>query len=205
MQLRFYFDVVCPFAYLASTQIERVAREAGAELAWRPILLGGVYRAIGQADRPSEAMVPAKLRMSALDLERWAHVWGVAPPRYPAGHPRRTVRAMRLAACALDEGAAEVAHALYRAYWVEARDLEEPDAVDAIARAAGIDPARLDEPRTKERLRALTDEAVAEGAFGVPSFLVVDGARRTLFWGQDRLPLVAKALAGWPEAGWREA
>jgi 2-hydroxychromene-2-carboxylate isomerase len=200
MDLLFYYDVVCPFAYLASTQVERVAREAGAHLAWRPMLLGGVFRAIGAPDRPAEAMAPAKVRMGAIDLARWADHWSVEPPIYPAGHPRRTVRAMRLAALVSDEGearAAEVAHALFRAYWIDPRDLEDPAQLDAIARQLGIDPARIDQPAAKERLRALTDEAIAAGVFGAPAFLVVDGERRLLFWGQDRIDFVRKALAGW--------
>lgn len=204
MDLLLYFDVVCPFAYLASTQVEQVAREAGARLAWRPMLLGGVFRAVGSADRPAEAMAPAKVRMTAIDLARWADHWQVPLPTYPAGHPRRTVRAMRLAALALDEGearCAELAHALFRAYWLSPRDLEDPAEVDAIARAASIDPAAIDAPRTKDRLRALTDEAVQAGVFGAPAFVVQGGERPLLFWGQDRIEFVRKALAGWRPPG----
>ena len=63
MTLDFYFDIVCPFAYMASTRIEAIAAEAGATLRWHPILLGGVFRAIGSADVPASKWGPARQRL----------------------------------------------------------------------------------------------------------------------------------------------
>src|SRR5206468_10665680 len=91
----FYYDVVCPYAYLASTQIEAMAARAGAEIEWVPVLLGGVFRAIGAGDRPAEARPPAKARLNLADMQRYAALYDVKLRLHPR-HPLRTVEAMRL-------------------------------------------------------------------------------------------------------------
>lgn len=77
MRVEIYFDFSCPFAYLASTQIEALAARAGARVVWRPMLLGGVFRGAGHGDEPMRKMNPAKARHNLLDIERWAGRWGV--------------------------------------------------------------------------------------------------------------------------------
>src|SRR5262245_24520155 len=111
-RVEFHFDFVCPYAYLASTQIEAVcARAPGAELVYKPFLLGGVFRGLGVADAP--AMPEAKARMNARDMRRWAQHWGV-PFVVPQTHPNRTVTALR-AALASDD-LARASKALFAAY-----------------------------------------------------------------------------------------
>jgi 2-hydroxychromene-2-carboxylate isomerase len=187
----FYYDVVCPFAYLASTQIEALAARARADIEWVPILLGGVFRAIGQDDVPAAAMPAAKQRLNLADMQRYTALYGV-PLRLHPRHPLRTLDAMRLLYTV--DGAARVAltHRLYRAHFVEGRDLD-----DRAVLAEFGDVARLDAPEVKAALRAATERAVADGVFGVPAFVVEQQARRFLFWGQDRMLFVEKALAGW--------
>lgn len=197
----FYYDVVCPYASLASRRVEAMAARAGAELGeairieWVPILLGGVFRAIGQVDVPAAKMPEAKRRLGALDLCRYAALYDV-PLRMHPRHPVRTVEAMRLLHAV--DGAARVAltHDLYRAYFVDNRDLSDR-AVLADVAAGRADVARIDAPEVKAALRAATDAAVADGVFGVPGFVVEQRGRRFLFWGQDRLHFVEKALGGW--------
>ena len=110
-EIDFYFDVVCPYAYLASTEIEDLAARTGAKLNLRPILLGGIYRAIGQADVPSSQKPAAKLRVEGIDLLRWAEHRGV-PLTFPDGHPRRSVEAMRLFHAAPESAWPALMHAL---------------------------------------------------------------------------------------------
>ncbi|MDB4966563.1 MAG: 2-hydroxychromene-2-carboxylate isomerase [Myxococcales bacterium] len=191
MTFQFYYDVVCPFAYLASTQVEALAARAGAEIEWVPILLGGVFRAIGGSDSPAAAMAPARARASLADMQRYAAIYGVELQLHPR-HPLRTVEAMRLLHTV--DGAARIAltHRLFAAHFVDNRDIS-----DRAVLADYGDVARLEEPAVKDALRAATDRAVADGVFGVPAFVVEQGGRRFLFWGQDRMHFVERALGGW--------
>jgi 2-hydroxychromene-2-carboxylate isomerase len=197
--VEYWFDFSCPYAYLGSTQIEAVAARRGAEVAWRPMLLGGVFRAIGTPDVPASVMPAAKARHNALDMMRWADLFGM-PLRIPAGHPLRTVRALR-GLLALPEPAWPSAiHAVFRAYWARGIDISTADGLALSLGDAGIPPRDLerclaanDDPDIKAELHRRTDEAVARGVFGAPAMFV--GAR--MFWGQDRLDMVGRALAGW--------
>ena len=193
MELEFYYDVVCPYAYMASRRVEALAERTGAALIWKPILLGGVYRAIGRDQEATAGQSPARARVGALDLVRQAERQGVAL-NLPAGHPRRTVNAMRLILAAPPDARPALTHALYAAYWAEGRDVSDMNALSEIATAHGVDPARIGAPEVKQALFDAVDEAVAKDLFGVPGF-VVDG---TLYWGVDRMHLVEKALGGSP-------
>ena len=191
MRFQFYYDLVCPFAYLASTQVEAMAARAGAEIEWVPILLGGVFRAIGAADQPAAAMSPAKARLNLADMQRYAALYDVKLRLHPR-HPLRTVEAMRLVHTV--DGAERVAltHRLYAAHFVDNRYIS-----DRAVLAEYGDVARLDAPATKDALRAATDRVIADGVFGVPAFVVEQQRRRLLFWGQDRMHFVERALGGW--------
>lgn len=190
-ELHFWFDYSCPYAYLASTQVEALARRTGARLTWEPMLLGGVFRANGTPQNLSEVLSPAKKRHNELDMARWAAVFGV-PLTMPAGHPMRTVEALR--ATLVVDSDPRVVGALYRAYWVEGRAPSDEATLRAVLAGAGHDAdavlARAATGEVKDELRRRTDRAIALGIFGAPSF-VVDGE---LFWGQDRLAFVERAL-----------
>ena len=191
MTLAFYYDISCPYAYLASRQIETLAAHHGATLEWRPILLGGVFKALGSGDGPMASFAPAKAMVNAQDMIRQAQRWGV-PLEVPAGHPQRTVEAMRLIVAAPEALRPALTHALYRAYWVEGRPVSAPETVAQIAREHGLDPAIATTAEAKAALRARTDEALERGVFGVPAVFVDD----VLYWGADRLHLAAGALSG---------
>lgn len=202
-RVAFYYDFSCPYAYLGHTQIEALCERAGAALEWRPFLLGGVFRAIGTPDVPALGMPAAKARLNALDMMRWADHWGV-PLRMPETHPNRTVLALR---AAIASGALpRASKAIFAAYWARALDVSRPEVVAGALDGAGLDGAalvrRAEEPAIKDELRRRTGEAIAAGVFGAPAFAVtapgVDGA---LFWGQDRLMFVEKALGGWTPPG----
>jgi len=197
-----YFDVASPFAYLGLSQLAALAA-IGVQPRLVPILVGALFRDIGQVDVPLVAMPAAKRRYVGLDMQRWASWWGV-PFDLPRKFPQRTIMAQRICVLAAGDGfdtGLRVAHALARAMWSEQRDLEDPAAVREILVVAGVTGAQADawiartqEPAIKAQLAANTAAAAAAGVFGVPTF-IVDG--KHLFWGQDRLELVAKAVAGW--------
>ena len=193
-QVDFYYDIVCPYAYLGETQISAIAEARGAEVVWKPFLLGGVIRAIGAPDNQMGVMSPAKLRHNHLDMHRWAEHFGV-PLTWPMAHPRRTVLALRALLAAGDEHRVEATMALYRAYWVDGLDITEEAVVEEVLSALGLDGAACVQAAAtqaiKDALRSATDEAISRGVFGAPAFFV-DGE---LFWGQDRLDFVARALS----------
>jgi 2-hydroxychromene-2-carboxylate isomerase len=193
----FYFDFVCPYAYLAATRIEALAAGAGATLVYKPMLLGGLFRAIGAPDTPW--MSPAKALHNDLDMRRWARKLRV-PLELPEGHPRRTVLALRAAIASGDLRRATPA--LFAAAFQDRRDLSDPTVVaDALDRA-GLDGAgsvtRASSDDVKAALRRNTDDAVRVGVFGAPSFVTHRGASSELLWGQDRLDFVLHALTREP-------
>ena len=115
-RVEIFYDIVCPYAYLGSTQIEAVAERAGAEAVWKPFLLGGVLNALGNAD-PNAVMSEAKQRHNFLDMRRWAEHFDV-PLNIAEGHPRRTVLAMRALLAAGEADRVSATEALFDSYWV---------------------------------------------------------------------------------------
>ena len=187
--LEAFFDVASPFAYLGLTQVGTLATRLV------PILLGGLFRAIGTADVPLLGFPPAKQRYITADMHRWARWWGV-PFRTPAKFPQRTIAAQRLCVIAAERDVATqlaLAQALGRAMWAEGRDLEDEATLRQILDGLGLPIAwlaRTQEPAVKQALIANTDEAKARGVFGVPTWIVRGDE---LYWGQDRLELAAAA------------
>ena len=96
---KFYFDVVCPYSYIAATQISKLAERCHASIEWVPVLLGGLYEKTGAAQgkegSASAVMPAAKQRYTAFDLRLQAERLGV-PLRFNSRHPVRSVQAQRL-------------------------------------------------------------------------------------------------------------
>lgn len=192
----FWFDFSCPYAYLASTQRRRLAQDAQAEVRLQPFLLGGVFRSLGQAQNLSTTLSPPKARHNRLDLLRWA-TWFAVPLRTPVRHPNRTVEALRALLATPLPHWDPVVDSFFAAYWTDAQDLSDPQVLHDRLTALGLDASTIlaaaQTPAIRQDLHDRTDAALAEGVFGAPAF-VVNGQ---LFWGQDRLPMVARAAQGW--------
>ena len=191
--LEFYFDYGSPYSYLADTQVEAIAKRAGAALVRKPMLLGGVFKATGNA---SPMTVALKSKWSAFDMPMWAQHYGVPFNRNPF-FPVNTLALMRGAAAAQIDGLFERYHpAMYKAMWVDGRNLNDIKEVAAVLTAAGLDAQkfgqRIQDQDVKDRLKATTDEAVERGVFGAPTMFVDD----MMFFGNDRLPFVEMALKG---------
>jgi 2-hydroxychromene-2-carboxylate isomerase len=195
----FYWDFGSPASYLAYTQLPRIAREAGAELASHPVLLGGVFQATGNR---SPVEVPAKGRWILADLQRFARRYGV-PFRMNPHFPVNTLTLMRGAVGLQLRGDArfdDYVSAVFRALWVDGRALGDAAEVAQVVDSIGIAPAEfaalVADPAVKEALKQRTQAAVERGMFGAPTMFVGD----EMFWGQDRLDFVAEALRATPSA-----
>jgi 2-hydroxychromene-2-carboxylate isomerase len=189
--LELYWDFSSPFAYLGSSQAEALAARTGAELTYRPMLLGAVFKAIGQIDVPLMAWSEAKRRYYMQDMLRWADFWGV-PFRWPSRFPMNSVKALRAYIALPPERRDAFREATFRAYWAEDRDISDEAVLkELIGQDADTVFTRMGSPELKQELFAATQRAVDAGVFGAPTW-VVDG--RDLFWGQDRVSLVEKAL-----------
>lgn len=189
--LEFFFDVGSPTTYLAWTQLPKIAAEAGATIIWRPMLLGGVFKATGNQ---SPVNIPAKARYMLQDLARYARRYGV-PMTFNPHFPINTLPLMRGAAGYLDTPQfGTYVTAIFNALWVEQKNLGKPEVVAEVLRAAGLDPAEFErlvnDEGVKERLKGITEEAIRRGAFGAPTFFIGE----EMHFGQDRLDFVAEAL-----------
>lgn len=189
----FYFDFGSPASYLAYTQIATLCEKASAALVYKPMLLGGVFQATGNQ---SPVMVPAKGRYIFTDFDRYARRYGV-PLNHNPHFPINTLTLMRGAiGLQLREPARFMPYvdAMFRAIWVDAKNLNDPATVAAVLQQAGFDPAALlaltQDAAVKEQLKVVTQEAIDRGVFGAPTFFVGD----QMFWGQDRLDFVKEAL-----------
>jgi 2-hydroxychromene-2-carboxylate isomerase len=190
--VEFFYDYASPFSYFADCQLPAIAARRGAQIIYRPAILGGLIVESGNQAPPS---VPAKLKYMSADMRRWAARLGVPFVPNPA-FPVRSITLMRAALIAQDTGVFPHFHeAMWRAMWIEAANLGDPAVLTDVLTQAGLDAEAImrgaQDERVKARLKANCDEALARGAFGLPTFFVSD----EMFFGNDRVDFVDEALA----------
>lgn len=219
LHLDFHYDISCPYAYIASTLLPGLQRRHPTlTINYRPVLLGAIYRATsapqGAAGSASDVFNPTKREVSGVGFGRTIRRLGVEYQSNPK-HPIKTTKALRLLYCV--EGLERIALTgnLYRAYWAEQRDVSDVSELNGVVKGcAGLAQG------TKEKLLGLlgnggfenaeqrklleesTDLALQRGAFGVPGFWIQEEGR--LYWGQDRLHFVEKAIFAMEKAGGQE-
>lgn len=192
--VEFYFDFGSPTSYLAYTQLPAICAETGAELVYRPVLLGGVFQATGNS---SPIAVPAKGRYTMIDIDRFARRYGV-PLKMNPHFPINTLTLMR-AATGVQMRQPERFEALlacvFKGMWVDALNLGDPAVLGPLLAEAGFDPQALltlsADQEVKDALKANTEAAIKRGMFGAPTMFVGND----MFFGQDRLDFVREALA----------
>ncbi|QZC93771.1 2-hydroxychromene-2-carboxylate isomerase [Pseudomonas sp. ERGC3:05] len=192
--LEFFFDLGSPATYLAYTQLPALCAETGTQLVYQPMLLGGVFKATGNA---SPITVPAKGRYMFNDLARYAKRYNV-PLKFNPHFPINTLVLMRAVTgiqLRQPERFQAFIDCLFRALWVEGRNLGDPAGVAAVLTEAGFDPeevlALANDESVKTALKDKTEEAIQRGVFGAPSMFVGND----MFFGQDRLEFVREALS----------
>jgi 2-hydroxychromene-2-carboxylate isomerase len=206
-RLEFFFDCSSPWTYLAFHRIQPILVETGAEVAWRPILVGGVFNAVNQDVYQQRARMPERLAAGAdsgpgrkaryylKDLADWARHTGLVIGQ-PKVFPVNSVKAMRGCLVADQHGRlVDFARAVFEAYWGELRDISQDDVLSDVVARVGLERDAFFEqiaaPEFKHALRANTDELIARGGFGSPT-MFVEGD--DMYFGNDRLELVAGAL-----------
>jgi len=196
-RLYFFFDYISHNAYLAWHKAPAIAARYGLALTPVPVLFGAMlshYRQIGPAE------LPAKSRWMLANVLRKAKMHGI-PIAPPASHPFNPLLALRVSCAVADEPARlKVVDRLFRATWAESRAMNEPETVrallaglelpaEALMAAAGTEPV-------KQQLRENTEQALAQGIFGVPTMAVRNGDQCELFWGFDDLEYLEMFLSG---------
>ena len=191
--IRFYFDYISPNAYLAWTQLPALAKRNGCVIEPVPVLFAGLLEANRQLG-PAE--VPAKMLWMWKNILRKAAAIGV-PLNLPAFHPFNPLLALRVSSLALDaKQQLALIDALFAAVWVRGLHVAEPSVMEKVATETGLDGAalvsRAQQPACKAELRKQTDQAIADGVFGVPT-MAVGGE---LFWGYDDMAFLQRLLDG---------
>jgi 2-hydroxychromene-2-carboxylate isomerase len=190
--VRFYFDPVSPYAWLASSAIARI-EASGASVVFEPVLFAGMLTANGNKG-PAE--IETKRLYTFRDVMRQAARQGLSFSG-PPGHPFNSLLALRMCT-ALDghDGRRRFALALFSSCWERGVDISNAEALAQVANDCGLDGAGLIEaaqqPAVKQQLKAATDQAIADGVFGVPTFRYGD----ELFWGSDRVDALLWRMQG---------
>ena len=189
--VEFFYDFTSPTAYLAWTQLPAIAKRCGAKLIYRPMFLGGVMQAT--ENRPP-GTVKAKAAWMAKDLQRFAKRYGVVYAMNPH-FPMLTLMVQRAAMGWIDRPDFDAyLAAIFNAAWRDSKNIADKAQLTEIMNAAGFEPGAFfvaaEDPLNKEKLKANTDEAVARGAFGAPTFFLGE----EMHFGQDRLDFVEAAL-----------
>ncbi len=199
-----FFDCSSPWTYLAFHNLIPLADELGEAIAWRPILVGGVFNTVNPSVYESRAApVPAKARYMLKDLRDWAREAGLTIKTPPSVFPVNSVKAMR--AClvlAPERRLVAFARAVFEAYWSHDEDISRDEVLLAICERLGMDgPALLaqaGDPAIKAALKANTDELMVRGGFGSPTLFV---GGDDMYFGNDRLALVRAAILRRQSAG----
>ena len=183
--LLFYFDISCPYAYIAFSRIKRAKSILSTEynIIYSPVLLGGIYKALyGQGiATPTH---PLKIQHTNTDIYRWASYYDI-PLSKPAAHPQRTVDILRLILSAPEKTKEALIEDAFSCYWHQPRRVNQ-DLAKELAERHQL-PKTSRDSQNKQYLRTHTDHAIKKGVFGVPSFELAG----EIYWGQDKLDLLA--------------
>ncbi len=183
----FWFEFASTYSYPAAMRVSRLAQAAGVTVRWRPFLLGPIFGAQGWNDSPFN-IYPVKGKYMWRDLERICAREKLPLKLPPLRFPQNGVKAARLALVGEKDGWTDrFVRGVYTANFAQQEDIADDATLATILHRIGADPdaavAAANTPQNKERLRKQTDEAIARGIFGAPSFTAGD----ELFWGNDRL------------------
>ncbi len=191
-----FFDCSSPWTYLGFDSLIKLADELGETIAWKPIMVGGVFNTINPTVYASRQQpVPQKASYMRKDLQDWARHCGVEI-NWPKVFPVNSVKAMRGCVWLLPQGKmVPFARAVFESYWRDGNDISQDGHLAPILDRLGIDRdaffTAIGQQEIKDALRANTDEVMARGGFGSPT-IFVNGD--DMYFGNDRMPLIRDAI-----------
>jgi len=187
----FFYDFGSPYTYLVHKRVPDIAARTGTTAVYKPMLLGGVFKATGNM---SPVHVPLKLAYQTADIARFVQHHGLSYLQNPH-FPVMTITLMRGAIFATGKSYEKTyIDAVFDAMWIEGRKMDDPATIFEVLSSAGLPAAEIisstQEPQIKSALIAATQDAVDRGVFGAPT-LFVGGE---MFFGKDALPDLERAL-----------
>jgi 2-hydroxychromene-2-carboxylate isomerase len=192
----YYMTLNSPWTYLGSAPLAEIARRHGAAVNIKPCKFGPIFEQTGGLPLPKRS--PQRRAYRMMELKRWREVRGVPLTLEPVHFPCDEAVATRLVIAAKLQG--KDAHLLSlelgRALWEREESFGDPAAIASAAGRAGLDAAELRAAGPADAdLDALheqyTQDALTVGVFGAPSYVLPSGE---IFWGQDRLDMLDRAL-----------
>ncbi|MGK0289044.1 MAG: 2-hydroxychromene-2-carboxylate isomerase [bacterium] len=184
-KIEFFFDIVSPYSYVLSTQIEKLADKYPVEIEWRPFFLGGLFKTVGNQ---SPIAQPLKAKFLFNDLKRIGAYYQI-PFTFPKQFPSNTITIMRVLCMLENKEISDFAKKFFQLYWGEGQDTSGSSILESILGKENLALAKTDE--AKEKLKTVTQEAADRGAFGAPTIFIND----QMYFGSDRLFLIEDYLS----------
>ena len=196
-KVEFHFDFGSPNAYFAHKVIPAIEQRTGAHFDYVPILLGGVFKLTNnQPPMVQFKGIKNKGEYQRLEVRRFIKKHALTRFRMNPHFPVNTVQIMR-GAVAAGSGPSfqRYVEVVFQAMWEEEKKMDDAEVIRATLDAAGLDGqgtlARINEPAVKDTLLKNTENSVARGTFGAPTFYVGD----EIFFGKDSLGAVEEEIA----------
>ncbi len=180
-KIEFYFDVVSPYSYFASKLIDEVVKKNNAILNWKPILLGGIFKATGSPIAPG--LAPEKKPYLIKDLERISNYYKI-PFKMPSEFPISSLLAMRVLCSLKVDNIHFYAQKIFEAYWKDNKNIADKEVLTALINSDLVEKANMQ--KIKDKLFKNTEAAVKRGIFGAPTFFFGN----EMFFGHDRIYLL---------------
>ena len=191
--IEFYFDLGSPYSYIGFHRIQKIAADRHANILWKPMLLGGVFKATGNS---SPMIVPAKAQYAMKDLKRWSKLWQI-PMQMNPYFPINTLQLMRLVTAVQiyqPEQFLRELTGVFHAMFGEPRTLNDLQEFKKMLIDLDLDVQQvqdwLEDEQVKQQLKSVTEEAVQRGVFGAPTWF----SQNEMYWGIDHLHFLEHAL-----------
>ena len=195
-RIEFHFDFGSPNAYLSHLVIPEIEARSRAQFIYVPVLLGGVFKLTNNVSPViANRGIKNKADYQRLEMQRYMRAHAITAFKLNPYFPVNTLQIMRAGIVAEDEGYLKAyADAVFGHMWAEPKKMDDPEIIKTALDQSGFDGthmlARTQEPAIKAKLVQNTENSVARGVFGSPTFFIGD----EMFFGKDRLGEVEAAI-----------